>query len=379
MISDPEEFGAIVSQLYDALVDPAGWEQGIASMTRALGSTGCYLLIVDPSRSRVIKGLGYNMSPDSMREYETETASFCPRIAYANRVPDFGIMYDHLHTSDAEMPRDPFYNWIGGHGLQYYMNIQAIKRPDMLGALAFQRTSKQGHVTKSEINLAKKFMPHVRRVMGAQALLQDLELKQAAAEFAIDAMRIGMLFINFDGTIAHMNKAAASILADDDGLCTRGGKLAARKVDDDNNIRRAIGSSCEKVRTDHIGGTLTIAKNSDARPFQLLVCPLPHENLLLGGQSPAVIVFLVDPERLPSDTAAKLAKLYGFTRAEAEMAQDLIAGFSISDYSERHRLSMNTARWRLKQLQNKTETQSQMQMMRVLMNGIVQIVDSSFE
>ena len=78
-----------------------------------------------------------------------------------------------------------------------------------------------------------------------------------------------------------------------------------------------------------------------------------------------VLVVVSDPNRKPRPPAERMATLFELTPAEARMAATLATGVSINDYAAQNELSLNTARWTLKQIQSKMDCRRQSEMMRI--------------
>ena len=103
----------------------------------------------------------------------------------------------------------------------------------------------------------------------------------------------------------------------------------------------------------------------------MLVMPLPRHGMTLARQRPAALVFVTDPERSPEIPQAQIARLYRLTPAEARLVADLVAGQSLAEYAERAGITLNTARWRLKQVLAKTDARSQADLIRLILRTVI--------
>ena len=63
----------------------------------------------------------------------------------------------------------------------------------------------------------------------------------------------------------------------------------------------------------------------------------------------------------------ELQRQWGFTSAEAQLAQWLMQGMSLSQAAEQGGVTINTVRTQLRSLFNKTQTRRQAELMRVLL------------
>lgn len=78
-----------------------------------------------------------------------------------------------------------------------------------------------------------------------------------------------------------------------------------------------------------------------------------------------VLLVISDPNDKPPAFPDRLAKLFGFTPAEARLASALAMGASVNEYAEQANVSLNTARWTLKHMQAKADCVRQGEMIRV--------------
>jgi DNA-binding CsgD family transcriptional regulator len=98
----------------------------------------------------------------------------------------------------------------------------------------------------------------------------------------------------------------------------------------------------------------------------VLVSPVPA-----SAESRAVVlaayVYATDGRR--DISVDLLRELYGFTRAQAEVARHLFAGRNVEQAAASLRVSPNTVRTHLKQVFTKCEVQSQAELMHLLALG----------
>jgi DNA-binding CsgD family transcriptional regulator len=83
------------------------------------------------------------------------------------------------------------------------------------------------------------------------------------------------------------------------------------------------------------------------------------------------MVFIGDSSSSRRPSQAVLAKLYGFSAAEGQLAGALLAGDCIQDYARRTGVSINTARSQLKSIFAKTGHARQSALIRDLANNPV--------
>jgi DNA-binding CsgD family transcriptional regulator len=190
---------------------------------------------------------------------------------------------------------------------------------------------------------------------------------------ALAALPQGILLVGRGGEIIWVNPIAEALLCARDGLSARRRQLVAGDARQTTELTRLIASAV-RAASDPLArprGVMAIVRPSMKRPYQVLVAPLPRAAKLAEfmpdvTKVPVVAVFITDPEARVAPSADDLAKLHGFTSAEARLAAALAAGRSLKGYAEEARLSVNYVRWLLKNAEAKTDTCSQAELVRLL-------------
>jgi DNA-binding CsgD family transcriptional regulator len=79
-----------------------------------------------------------------------------------------------------------------------------------------------------------------------------------------------------------------------------------------------------------------------------------------------LVLLLTDLALVPRPAAEKLMRVFGFTPAEARLAEQLSQGHSLAEAAERLQVSLETARSQLKAVFARTETHRQADLLRLL-------------
>ncbi|WP_419828618.1 helix-turn-helix transcriptional regulator [Methylobacterium sp.] len=105
-----------------------------------------------------------------------------------------------------------------------------------------------------------------------------------------------------------------------------------------------------------IGGALRLA--GEGGTLLIAACPIPGNGVLLR---------VIDPAAAPLPDPGALQELFGFTPAEAALATDILAGHDLAASAARRRITLHTARAHLRRLFEKTGTNRQAKLMRLLL------------
>ena len=191
----------------------------------------------------------------------------------------------------------------------------------------------------------------------------------AAAAFlgsALDHVALGAVIAGAKGLVLFANRAAARILAANDGLFVRNGMLACSSGEVAGRLLAALDRAVDQ-ETPPRGGldVLSIERKRCDRPLNVWVTPLAGS----GSDDVTAGVFISDPGFSVTPDPWLLG-LYRLTPAEETLALALLRGDSVTVAARQMGISLNTARTHLKRVFHKTSTRRQGELISLLATGL---------
>ena len=196
---------------------------------------------------------------------------------------------------------------------------------------------------------------------------ERLQIQLAAANAALDRLRIGVIALDPAGRIVLTNARAAAILEERDGLLVRRGRLRSNRRPDAVRLESAIERGCRNAGAH----ALSIARPSRRRALQVVVLsvtssagtPAPHAP---GSRQAAVVVAVSDPGHLLAPRPEPLVGLFHLTAAEARLAAALATPHTLLTYANQAGITVGTARWTLKRVLEKTGCRRQSELVHLV-------------
>ena len=226
-----------------------------------------------------------------------------------------------------------------------------------------------GAFDETHVRLLKALMPHVQRAIELRARLGRDGEAVALSRAALDALPVGVSVVDGELKIRFINDLARRYLAGPDaGLFSlrsgphagSGVYLAAMAREEAGLLRRLVASAT----SGGTGGAMRVTSRNGAA-VALMVAPAPRgladdvRGTEDGGvRDPLALIILrpLDSKVVPQ--VDMLCEMFGFSRAEAEVAVALSGGARAEDVARRRRVSLMTVRSQIRSILGKSEAEN---------------------
>jgi len=195
----------------------------------------------------------------------------------------------------------------------------------------------------------------------------ELKAYSSGFESALDMVPTGIALLSRDGQIIFMNRSAAALVAERDGLLSTSTGFRAEQQTESELLTKAIrqATSTSKGRITPVRGALFISRRTRP-PLQVLIGPI-RPSMVQLSQRIGVVVFINDPCRTQRPTDSLLRTLYELTRAECRVALLLSDGRAPREIADTLGVTENTVRSQIKSIYNKTGVKRQSELIRLLL------------
>ena len=187
---------------------------------------------------------------------------------------------------------------------------------------------------------------------------------------ALDLVNVGLLVTTAGGQLLLANRTAARILKSRDGLdLTSSGmvRTSMKCMPSLNALMEARTNSGSCGARDSV---LPVQRPSGRRPLTAIVRALERMPGNDDADSPACLLFILDPE-IPVETVeAELRQLYGLTSMEASLANLLMQGKGMDECCTLLEIRKSTARTHLQHLFEKVGVQRQSELVSLLLKSV---------
>ena len=223
--------------------------------------------------------------------------------------------------------------------------------------------------TAADRALLERLAPHMVIARRVHQRLVERGRDAEALAAAFDHLVLGVILLDQRLRVSYANLSAAEMLGVAPGFAS-GATLAAETPDERTR-------ACDRLlRSERCGerDALVYMHPEDGRPLQVLATPFGWKSGdAIGGTRFSRALFIGDPKRRAGEPIRVLHTLYGMTRSETRLAMLLLGGCSVDEASKLLDISVGTARGVLKKVFDKTGTNRQASLVRLLLTGFGQV------
>jgi DNA-binding NarL/FixJ family response regulator len=357
----------LVGDIYDAVDDETLWPVFLERLSVALRGAATNLFVQDLRRPSGAASATFGTDPSFGRSY----------VEHYGKVNIFllrgrpllkagGVRFSEELCPDEEAIRSEFFNdWVlpqgRGHGL-----LGTIFNDDSLAGNIGAMRAKPFEA--ADRNVLQSLMPHLQRAIAFKRRIAHLEALRRDNNNALDRWSTAVLVVDRGARILIANETATTLLHARDGLTADRNILRAATPRDSASLHRTIRDAVEGSCLRAAGSISRIERPSGKGPLQILVNPSIRRDVFFGNSGSA-LVFVHDPERQERPQLETCRILYGLTPAEATIAVLLASGKSVREIASESHVRENTVRIHLKKIFDKTGTNRQAELVRLVLSG----------
>lgn len=361
MVTELEDFSRVVSAIYAAAIGDGGWLEPLADIRRITGGLAAGLLISDDG-DRSIKSAA--LPQEARDDYAAYYRTIDYVLAEVERGPA-GVVHDGRQLV-ARRSRSEFNtDWMKPYGLDdgVFVRLTGTREPTCFLVAAPQRSEPFADADRTRFVTA--LIPHWQQALRTHDQLHGVARGAELTEL-VDTLRHGLIVLDSDSSIVHMNRAAVRILAGGDGLRSRAGTIEATRPSMNSELHRRIGQAVRGgSRGFRCGAMMVCSRPSGKWPYVIHTVPLRCEGA--ASKDGPALVFVIDPEAKPCPATDLVRRIFGMTRAEAEVAVRVVDGDGLKPICEELNLSLATVKTHLQHVFDKTATHRQAELVRLLL------------
>ena len=368
---------ALIDTIYKCALGLSDWDSICHDIHASDPDLGIIIHLHESRNERNIGLVQAGFDPAGVAPYLVHYAQVNPWLAPLERVAVGALHHtDDLCPEDAFLKTEFWNDWLrpqgefaAGSGI---VLARGFERHGFVGINYSHRTEKRRQEVDALLRLVS---PHLQRAFSLwQQAAVDRE-KLAVFENAVGVLSMPLLMVDGHRRLRFANEAGEAILRRLDGLAVGANReVRSQHRKSDAELDRAIAAVARSPRTR--APLVVVPKiewSGEADGYYVITpVPVPHhpEDLGFGAFSfydgSLVMLLVHDMSASLELDAYTLAKTFGLTHTESELAVAMLGGDTIADYAKRKKVSRYTVRNQLCSVMAKTGTHRQADLVRLL-------------
>jgi DNA-binding CsgD family transcriptional regulator len=273
----------------------------------------------------------------------------------------------------AERPRAVEENWLDPGDLEIARLFHITQHRDRAITLVvgFQSAPK-GSVMRSTLALGRLLLPCIARFAAMRDALEREHHRANGLRTALDHINVGISVISASKQVEFSNLAMREIIEEHDGLRASSDSITATSLKDAVRLQVSIDHIMADHGADGQGHALMLALPRQPGKRPLMAGVLPSDGT---EETPSAILFVIRPEGDVSGALVPICRLNGLSPVETRLACCLTMGKTLAEAARMMRIKQQTARTYLRQIFQKTGTNRQADLVRMMMSHLLPFFD----
>ena len=364
--------------VYEAALDPAMWTPVMERFADMVGGSSGWLsqLSTEDDSGADESDPMSRVDPDFPQRY-IEHFSQCNPLHHVDNPREYmrgwrpRILTDEDWMPKEDLVRTEYYNdFMRPQGIDGCIMIRLAARGVEIATMNISRAANRGQFSQADLELAERIHPHLIRAFDLGR--RFAATRRLAGELAsvLDRSPHGLFLLSDDGRVRHANRVAERLASETDGLRLACGRLTAANGADARRLAALIGAAGSPQSERRAGGSMALATPARRTPLSITIAPVRSDRFEPVYRGHSILVCVTDLEANVALPEQKLRDLFGLTRAEARLALAIFEGLSTSEAALSFGVSPNTARVQLGHIFDKTGTNRQSELVRLMMRAV---------
>lgn len=296
-------------------------------------------------------------------EYSVRNPWFASSLEYR---PGRVMTGDDLIDAEALRRTDFYRRHLKRLGLYHRLCGVVLRREDLVYYAEVFRGRNQPPFDADDRALFGSILRHLTISLGNHQRLLSEHGENCALRSVLDRLDAAAFVVDEKGWILLANARSAEFLESFEGIEIRGGRLAAVSRAENRALLEAIAAAAESgvSAADPEAKIVTLSCPSEPYPAMVSVIPATDGRIAaLNEHQPAALLIAKDPHHPNSSfDCCAFTSIFKLTPVQGQLAGLILSGHSLSGASRKLRISENTTRSHLKQVYQKTNTHSQIEL-----------------
>jgi DNA-binding CsgD family transcriptional regulator len=366
---------------YEAAEQPAKWRRLYEELQPALGVLSIHMLGIDKRHGTLSYSDGANMPVQGELAYMQHYRHIDPRwpVILQREVAEWTQCHDVL--DEQVVATHPFYQeFLIPYDRRYCTATKLVDTPEATVVFSMLSSTAQGPVGAEALRFLDRLLPHLQRAcrIGIQNFVYSTQA--LVGHLLVNKLRQPVILMTPGGDVMHANEAAQELLRSTRLVAVDAGKLQLPRRQLEELLRRcaeleqgiksgeAPAAAAGAAVSSQFRSLRISAERGDESVYAFFTVLSPQGAMGTFGLRPVVMLLFYHPASAPAIDSGLLYAVFGLTPAECRIATLLAEGLSLKQIAQVQGTQHETVRKQLRSIYQKTETNRQPELIRLLLH-----------
>ncbi|HEX2545432.1 MAG TPA: hypothetical protein VHL79_11165 [Ramlibacter sp.] len=368
----------VINDIYAVALEPKLWPEVLNKVSAMVGADAATVWIHDfadksasfelTDSANVAAFVGFE--PGTMQQYAEHYSMVNVWTENEDRLPSGSVVTSSNLFPDTLLKKTEFGDWLRHQDLFYALGSIVQKENTRAVKMSFLRPERAGGYDDDAMQVLRVLMPHLRTAVAIHRRMHQVQGIAHVALGALDRLNFGVVLLGPTGEVRHVNALAKGLSARTQAFSIgQAGHVQALVPGQTHQLRDAARAvALARTQLGAAGGKAIRLKGRDGCELHAHVVPMPPSAHRFGS-AVAAMMFVSDPAALVPSLGRKLQEFYQLSPSEALLAEALVAGKSLKEFSEERGTTMNTVKTQLKSVAAKVGAKRQVDIVRCILTG----------
>ncbi len=357
-----------IPKIYDTVLNPDSWEDVLLEFAGFFGAPMATLFLNDLRYSEFTNiAPPQNVDPVILQEFITKYGPDFIAVIPRALQKDVGIWMDSEYLFQKPIDEiDETAFQIKHFGLKHRALARLNDTPLWADAITLNFDVNRDGITKEEETIGNLFIPHFAKAVEMKRPFSLLHHRYQAIFSVLDRIKVGLIITNSTGEVVISNSAAEEMLSTGNNL-KRNAQNHIQIHPEDFNLM--LKDNILQASTPTLSGPrksiLAVPKRDEGLSWIIETQPLSDMGGNISGHFQGAMTFITDPDRKEIISTEGMEQLFQLTSAESEICKLIAQGSKAEDIAEMRNVSLGTVRTQIRALLEKTQTNNQLDLVRL--------------